>query len=178
MVTNLRRWIISDTHLGHTMIQKHCRRPPDVDDRILKALRRLVMPTDLLIHLGDVSFNFYPLADVLWTFPFTKVLVRGNHDSRSISWYMSHGFDFACDALELGGCYFTHKPSEFLPPGCQYNVHGHLHNRVPTDYRKFPHCRLFALEHNHYEPMLLEKFLRKGCPGGEVLPPDDREKGD
>ena len=50
-----------------------------------------------------------------------------------------------------------------------------MHNRVPADYRKYPHSRLFALEHSRYEPMLLEKFLRKGCPGGLVLPDDPKE---
>ena len=103
------------------------------------------------------------------------LLVRGNHDSRSISWYMDHGFVFACDALELGGAYFTHKPSPYLPAGCTYNVHGHLHNRFAADYRKYPHCRLFAMEHSKYEPMLLERFLHKGCPGGLVLPDPPRE---
>ena len=28
---------------------------------------------------------------------------------------------------------------------------------------------LIALEHSKYEPMLLDKFLRKGCPGGIVM---------
>jgi calcineurin-like phosphoesterase family protein len=172
MTPNLRRWVISDTHLGHTMIQKHCRRPANVDDLILGAWRRLVLPTDLVIHIGDVAFNFYPLKAAMDSLPGKKILVRGNHDSKSISYYMGHGFDFACDALVLSGCYFTHKPSEMLPEGCQYNVHGHMHNRVAADYRKYPHCRLFALEHNKYQPMLLERFLRKGCPGGEVLPRD------
>jgi hypothetical protein len=52
-------------------------------------------------------------------------------------------------------------------------VHGHLHNRVPTDFKKYPHCKLFALEHSKYEPMLLDKFLRKGCPGGITVPTEE-----
>lgn len=163
MVPLLRRWVISDTHWGHSAIIKHTRRPADVDDRIIKACKRLILPTDLVIHIGDVCFNNYPLAELMKTLPGRWVLVRGNHDSRSISWYMNNGFTFACNALVLADVYFTHQPSLFLPPGCTTNVHGHLHNNVPADHRAFPHCRLFSLEYTKYEPMLLEKFLRKGC---------------
>ena len=177
MTPKTRRFLLSDTHWGHTAIQKHCRRPADVDGRIIKACKRLISPEDLVIHLGDVCFNFYDLKSTMAELPGRWVLVRGNHDPKSISWYMNNGFVFACDALELGGCYFTHKPSPNLPEGCAYNVHGHLHNRFPADHRAYPHSRLFALEHSRYEPMLLEKFLQKGCPGGEVLldinPPED-----
>ena len=167
----VRRWIISDTHWGHSSptFVAHTRRPKNVDEISIKACKRLIGPDDLVIHVGDVCFNFFDLAGLMAGMPGRWVLVRGNHDSRSLSWYMNHGFAFACEALELGGVYFTHKPSEFLPKGCVVNVHGHLHNRVPTDYKKYSHCKLFALEHSKYEPMLLDKFLRKGCPGGIVM---------
>jgi len=33
-----RRWVLSDSHLGHSAIQKHCRRPADVDKRFTDAL--------------------------------------------------------------------------------------------------------------------------------------------
>ncbi len=170
MMPKTRRWVISDTHLGHSAIQAHCRRPAGVDAIITKNCKRLIGPDDLVIHIGDVAFGFFDLKAWLADQPGKWILVRGNHDSRSLSRYMTDGFVFACDALVLGGVYFTHKPSEFIPPGCQWNVHGHIHNRVPTDFRKYPHCRLFAMEHSRYEPMLLEKFIRKGCPGGLVLP--------
>src|SRR5271157_4984382 len=172
MMPKTRRWVISDTHLGHSAIQKHCRRPADVDAIITKNCKRLIGQDDIVIHIGDVAFGFFDLREWFKDMPGRWALVRGNHDARSISWYMEHGFVFACDALEMSGCYFTHEPSEFLPEGCQYNVHGHLHNRFAATYRKYPHSRLFALEHSRYEPMLLDKFLHKGCPGGIVLPDD------
>ena len=175
MMPRMRRWVLFDTHLGHTAIQAHTRRPTNVDTLITKACQRLIGKDDLVIHGGDVAFNFFDIKAWLADMPGRWILVRGNHDSRSISWYMDHGFVFACDALELGGVYFTHKPSPYLPAGCTYNVHGHLHNRFAADYRKYPHCRLFAMEHSKYEPMLLERFLHKGCPGGLVLPDPPRE---
>jgi calcineurin-like phosphoesterase family protein len=172
MTPKNRRWILSDSHLGHSNIQKHCRRPADVDKRFTDACKRLIGPEDLVIHLGDVAFGFFDLKSWFTDMPGNWILIRGNHDAHTISWYMNNGFKFACDSFVMGGVYFTHKPAFWLPEGCSINVHGHLHNRVAADHRVFPHCRLFALEHTRYEPMLLEKFLRKGCPGGVVLPQD------
>ena len=174
MTPKMRRFIVGDSHLGHSSptFQAHTRRPKNVDEIFTKACKRLIGPDDLVVHVGDVCFNFFDLAAWFKDMPGHWVLVRGNHGARSLSWYMSHGFDFACDAFEMSGIYFTHKPSEFIPPSCTLNIHGHLHNRVATGFKKYPHCKLFALEHSKYEPMLLEKFVRKGCPGGLVLPSD------
>ncbi len=175
MKPRTRRWIISDTHMGHEALRAHTRRPENVDSLIIKACKRLIGPDDLVIHVGDVAFNFFDVKSWLSEMPGNWVLVRGNHDSHTLSWYMDNGFVFACDALEMSGIYFTHKPVAVLPQSCKYNVHGHLHNRFPADHRHYPHSRLFALEHSHYAPMLLEKFMHKGCPGGVVLPPDDKQ---
>jgi calcineurin-like phosphoesterase family protein len=154
-------WIISDTHWGHDNILHHCRRPADSDDRSIANWRRLVVKDDLVIHLGDVAWGFYDLSGTLWPLPGTKVLVRGNHDGKTKTHYRRSGFAFVCDAFEMGTTYFTHEPAAFLPVGCTVNVHGHLHNAVPEGYRKFPHCRLYALEYENYGPVILEKFLRR-----------------
>lgn len=140
-----------------------------MDDIIIRNCRQLIQPGDLVIHLGDVAFNFFNLKELMPTLPGDWILVRGNHDGHTLSWYMANGFKFACDAFVMSGCYFTHHPVEVIPQWCSVNVHGHLHNRFPADHRVYPHSRLFALEHSKYAPMLLDKFLKKGCPGGEVL---------
>src|SRR5438309_1522310 len=106
----MRRFIIGDTHWGHSMIQKHCRRPPDVDKLICRNWIRLVQEEDLVIHLGDVAFNFVKLKGLLDGLPGRKVLVLGNHDSHTITWYMANGFEFACDGLRMGQVYFSHRP--------------------------------------------------------------------
>src|SRR6267142_2630891 len=107
----MRRFIISDTHFGHSALQAHNRRPADVDVKTVSAWKRLVKPEDLVLHIGDVAFNFVEkkLLDWMNDLPGTKVLVRGNHDSKSITFYMNNGFAFACDGFKLSGVYFTHK---------------------------------------------------------------------
>ena len=159
--TAIRRWVTGDTHFGHTNLQKHTRRPTDVDELIVTAWRRLIRPEDLVIHLGDVAFGHVDLPELLSTLPGRKVLVRGNHDAHTVSWYMNSGFDFASDAILLGGIFFTHEPAPVLPAGCEFNIHGHLHNNVPEAFRCSPHNRLFALEYTNYEPRQVEKFLKQ-----------------
>jgi calcineurin-like phosphoesterase family protein len=141
------------------MIQKHCRRPSDVDVRIKRNWLSLVRPDDLVIHLGDVAFTFVPLKEWMEELPGRKILVRGNHDSHTVSWYMNNGFSFACDGLVLSGIYFTHRPVPILPENTSLNIHGHCHNRWPRGLRKYPHSRLFALEYEGYKPRILSSFL-------------------
>jgi calcineurin-like phosphoesterase family protein len=137
-------------------------------------------PTDLLIHNGDVGIGKHEDWEwmiALW--PGRTVLVRGNHDrAHSNTWWMEHGFDFACDSFTFRGVYFTHEPANELPAGCHTNLHGHLHNiwdgfhnpeRLerdkellgidPTKRLKHSWQRLFALEYTDYRPVELNKFL-------------------
>ena len=67
--TAIRRWVTGDTHFGHTNLQKHTRRPADVDELIVTAWRRLIRPEDLVIHLGDVAFGHVDLPELLSTLP-------------------------------------------------------------------------------------------------------------
>jgi Predicted phosphoesterase or phosphohydrolase len=118
----------------------------------------MVAEDDLVIHLGDVSWK----SDlVIGRLPGRKVLVKGNHDKQSYSWYMSHGFDFACEQLTMlfGGLniIFTHKPLIFHE--YDVNIHGHLHNVATVD----SVCKhyLIALEYTGYKPVLLSNMIPK-----------------
>ncbi len=158
----MRRWIISDTHWGHSEIQKHCRRPANADELINTNWKAMIKPEDLVIHCGDVAFTFVKLKELLTSLPGRKVLVMGNHDAHTVTWYMDNGFDFACKALVLGNILFTHHPVEVLPVRCDFNIHGHLHNRLPKGTLVYPHCRLFSLEYTDYKPRIIDKFVRRG----------------
>lgn len=157
----------------HANMKTYCDRPSDFTERIIKNWHNLVSPEDLVIHLGDVAIG--KREDWGWiipSLPGKKVLVRGNHDdSKSCDWWMSEGgFDFACDSMIYRGQWLTHKPSDFMPPGCTYNIHGHLHNiwhgftpngGLPEGEKKLEHPwqRLFAIEYTDYLPVIFEKFI-------------------
>ena len=74
-----------------------------------------ISENDLLIHLGDICIgNNDFIHEVISDLGCRKVLVKGNHDSKSWSWYMEHGWDFVCDAFRLEYCgriiMFSHVP--------------------------------------------------------------------
>lgn len=181
----MKTYLISDTHFNHGKIATYCDRPENFTELIVKNWSRIVQPTDLIIHLGDVGIGngeqMRGNADIVKFLPGRKVLIRGNHDRKhSNSWWMTTGgFDFACDKMVFRDCLMTHEPyrGEFLPHGTMFNVHGHLHNIFhgfhpnasvnPDEQRdmynrkslRWEHQRLFAIEYTNYSPVEIEKFL-------------------
>lgn len=154
-------WVITDTHLNHDAIIKACDRPVNVDALIIKELKMVCASQDILIHLGDVIFYQYPkLREILSQIPCKKILVMGNHDRKSKGWYMSNGFDFACDSFTWDRILFTHKPVMSIPEDIDFNIHGHWHNflsngETPPDYwSPLTHYKL-ALEDTKYKPVNL-----------------------
>jgi calcineurin-like phosphoesterase family protein len=123
-------YCISDSHFGHDNMVKWALRPKDFNERIWKGLQSL--PDDcILIHLGDISMGSEALAHMkLQEFKFKKWLVRGNHDNRTITWYINNGWDFVADQIMIKthgkNIILSHHP---LPKveGIHMNIHGHLH---------------------------------------------------
>ena len=144
----MKTWVISDTHFYHEKLKENNYRPQDFMGKIICNWKRMVSDDDLVIHLGDVSWSKDLLVDTL---PGRKVLVRGNHDKKTCSWYMSHGFDFACDSFDrkFGNVVvrFTHVPIEKPDYTFDINIHGHLHTR---ELEKVWWRHLISLENNGY----------------------------
>lgn len=155
-------WVITDTHFYHDAMVHLCNRPADFNKQILSACRYVIAPQDLLIHLGDVIFYKYDeLKLLLDSIPCRKVLTKGNHDKRSLGWYMRNGFDFACETFTLQDILFSHKPMPFDPAHVKLNIHGHLHN---TDHRAKPDWyterhHLVSLEQTGYKPINLSTIV-------------------
>lgn len=160
-------YLISDTHFNHDKIATYCDRPADFTDRILRNWAHTVQPCDTVIHLGDVLIgNRTRGIDQIRSLPGRKILVRGNHDRHSSNtWWMEHGFDFACDGMKFRNCWLTHEPSTSLADGCELNIHGHLHNywhgfhRQDEVGKRKDFQRLFAVEYTDYRPIQFDKFV-------------------
>jgi calcineurin-like phosphoesterase family protein len=162
----VRRWVIADTHFGHKMLIEKGYRPANFEKRIIDQWTALVAPEDLVIHLGDLAFSHVE-ANTWNLLPGRKVLVRGNHDNHSITWYMERGFAFACDMFELGKIIFTHAPLEVIPVHVSFNLHGHLHTGEHRPFEPSLKHRLISLERTNYAPVLIEKVLRKKIVSGD-----------
>ena len=163
-------WIIADTHFGHTKLQEedYGSRPEGFEEKILQALHK-IPEEDVLVHLGDVAIgNEGAWHARMGAFPFKKWLTRGNHDSRSIQWYLSFGWDFVADQIRLnmfgGEIAFSHVP---LREGTWWiNIHGHFHN---SNHRRHepellaiacPNHHLIKLEHD-YRPVTLRSIVKR-----------------
>ena len=161
----MRYYITTDTHFNHDNIKLYCNRPDDYELRITRGLE--ILPEDaILIHLGDVCIGDDKKVhkDIIAPLACKKILVRGNHDSKSNNWYMDHGWDFVCERFDstLYGhkIAFTHQPIPW-DGNFDFNLHGHLHNLGhrdnPTNFKNI----LFSLEIDGYGPWSLEAFLGK-----------------
>lgn len=196
MYDKTRIWLTTDTHYNHYNIMKHCGRPVDFEERIERGLYSNIKATETLIHLGDIALPEDAEAHEMYVqkWPWKKILVRGNHDKRSLSWYVKHGWTFACDGLRLDvygkKVWLSHRPA---PLGdWDINIHGHCHNldqkfvqRVNVELdateRTNKHV-LLALEYTNYQPITLERVIQRGAPRGreiifgEITADDDTSK--
>lgn len=168
-------YLISDTHFKHENMKTYCDRPADFTERLIKNWNQVVKPEDTVIHLGDVAIGSLEHWDwIVPSLPGIKILIRGNHDrQRSVSWWMNHGFNFACDGMRFRNCWLTHEPDTSRAGGCELNIHGHLHNiwhgfaanagdeRDATEQKRLRNSwqRLFAVEYTNYMPIEFDKFV-------------------
>jgi len=164
-------YVISDTHFGHEKIKGYCQRPDDHEERLMASMK-VASRNDCLIHLGDVCIDSG--KEDIWNEGFIgslacrKILVLGNHDNKSWSWYMEHGWDFVCDSFKLQyagfNICFSHKPQPW-DGDWEINVHGHLHNLGHRD-KEFKELkrwhRLYAPELQNYQLVELSKFVQTG----------------
>jgi calcineurin-like phosphoesterase family protein len=145
------------------MLVERSYRPKDYENKIKKAFTKRIMPDDVMIHLGDVTFG----ADVDFSkWGKSRILIKGNHDSHGDAFYLSLGFTSVCNGLILEKygkvIYFSHEPKEIWH-GVDYNVHGHTHgdSGLMGYYRFYDPIKNIeiALENTNYEPVCLEKLI-------------------
>ena len=140
MTRFVNRFVISDTHFGHTNIWAKFKRPDgkptrpftsneEMDETMIKRWNAKVQPQDTVYHLGDVVINKKYLH-LVSRLNGRKILIRGNHDIfkdeeyREVGFEQLHGVRVFVDKFIL-----SHIP---LHPDCvterfKVNVHGHLH---------------------------------------------------
>ena len=152
-------WVITDTHFNHDAMIRSCGRPINFTSLICENWRKMVDSKDTVIHLGDCAWRPEGMKRLL-SLPGRKILVRGNHDDKSLDKYMAMGWDFACDSIvmKLDGVpiLFSHAPR--WGHRADINIHGHFHDLHREDF-----SRLYlplSLEAMGYMPIALdEAFL-------------------
>ena len=184
------RFIISDTHFGHTNSWEKFKRPDgsplrpftsneEMDDAMVERWNAKVKTGDTVYHLGDVVIARRNLETVK-RLNGRKILIRGNHDLFRDKDYYDAGFE------SLRGCHvfsgqfiFTHIPIH--PESIarfRVNTHGHLHaNRVLLpDGTIDPRYYCVSVEHTNYEPVsfeVLELRIQEQWNACSYTPPED-----
>ena len=162
-------WLTTDTHLGHKQLIEYGR-PADFEEKIKRGLINSVHREDLLIHLGDVCIG-NDIENNNWfkqNLRCKTYLLKGNHDKKSIAWYMDNGWDVVAERLDIQmfgkRICFSHTPVAW-DGYFDINIHGHFHN---TDHRRFDqqfhkmlcgYNKLLALENANYQPINLKNFI-------------------
>lgn len=157
-------YLITDTHLGHENIKKYCNRPDDFEKILEDNLNKTLNNDDLLIHLGDVAFK-KELIEKFCKLPGKKILIKGNHDKCTDSFYMAAGFTLVAEEITLNiegyRLLFSHRPK--FGHEADINIHGHFHSLYTPD-----ETRLYlplSLEHMGYAPLALDdSFIAKLKP--------------
>ena len=135
-------FLISDTHFGHAaavVMFKRADGTPlrdfssaeECDEFMAKQWNSTVSPNDKVYHLGDVVMpkNHRNLS-ILSRLNGTKVLIKGNHDTLSLSKYQAYFKDVRGSHL-LDNLVLTHIPVHHGSlTRWRGNIHGHLHSNA------------------------------------------------
>ena len=181
MTRSVNRFVISDTHFGHTNSWEKFKledgsplRPftstEEMDETMIERWNAKVKPGDTVYHLGDVVINQKSLH-LVSRLNGRKILIRGNHDIFKDKQYAEVGFEQIHGVrVFVDKFILSHIP---LHPDCvterfKVNVHGHLHANeimrpISEAFRlELPHGPLtepdprylcVSVEHTNYEPL-------------------------
>ena len=119
--------------------------------------------------LGDICIgDDQQVHERIKALDFRKILIRGNHDKKSLTWYLEKGWDVVVDGIELvfHGHYLhlTHRPQR--PQGHNtWNIHGHTHGNLhrSEEYTEFysPQYHIdISPEVIGYKPLRLDTLIK------------------
>jgi calcineurin-like phosphoesterase family protein len=162
----MRFWILADTHLGHRLLEtaEMGARPRDFEALIVQNTAKVIRSEDVLIHLGDVSLYRHEKWHyrLLMACPCKRWLIRGNHDDKSVTWYMTVGWNFVGDEIKLktfGKSILLSHERVCDRDDFDLNVHGHSHTKGLQD--NYTHV-LVKMEHE-YRPFDLRTLVEETC---------------
>jgi calcineurin-like phosphoesterase family protein len=122
-------YLATDWHLWRRKVKgkSECTKRSDFD-KLIKNINNTLGENDVLIYLGDLVDGEFTdkeaLKDVLKTMSGKKIIVLGNNDLFSKSFYKSCGFDYVVQSFVWHNVLFTHMP---VKNDNDINVHGHIH---------------------------------------------------
>ena len=157
-------YFIADTHFGEDRILRYENRPFDnarhMDDEMIKRWNKTVDIDDVVYILGDFGAVGYE-AEILSKLNGNKILVKGNHDTKSNDEYRSYGFKEVYDCpIIIDGFWILSHDALYVNENMPYaNLFGHVHNSpIIKDYSKQHYC--VSVERIDYTPILFDKIKK------------------
>lgn len=157
------RYVIGDTHFGHSSIIEYCNRPFDnveeMNEELVSRWNNVVSDDDTVIHLGDVRHHPDPGTTASWFSKLNgkKLLVRGNHDGDVGQNAPFHAVSSCTIQHGRYHFYLEHEPAGFSG----WQIHGHSHD---NDLVTYPFIHQGAKRVNvsadviNYKPLSLQKL--------------------
>lgn len=153
-------FVIADTHFGHENIIRYCSRPfksvCDMDEAMVKNWNETVSNSDTIIHLGDLGLGSKDyIRGIVSRLNGKKILVYGNHDNWSESFYRDIGFAYVSRFPILYADFYlmSHAPLILSDTTPYFNCYGHVHN--DARYTDTATTKCFSVERIGYRPALL-----------------------
>lgn len=129
-------WLTSDTHFNHKkIIYMGKGRPENFQEKIIKSIKQ-IKEGDTLIHLGDICIGGdKQIHEFIKNLKIKKILIKGNHDKQSNSWYIRNGWDFVCHetVIKEEGKLILLKHIPIGKESAQQidiHIHGHSHGNM------------------------------------------------
>jgi calcineurin-like phosphoesterase family protein len=163
-------WFTSDTHFGHQNIIKHSRNDQwktsqEMDEFLIEQWNSVVKKNDRVYHFGDFAWMARDAKKIRPRLNGFIRLIVGNHDdipslaaaglfSRVMLW-RHFGITSNEDIeIEFTGTHIPLRDDQFRH-GHQFNVHGHMHDKILDDPRYVNIC----VEQTNYRPLHVTELM-------------------
>ena len=166
----MKRYLIADTHFGHSNIIEYENRPfssvQEMDEYLIKLWNSIVKNDDLVYVLGDftLSRRMNVIKELIRQLQGRKILIMGNHDTRKPKDYVECGFEVATrkPMMVEPGVILMHEPFEDASLiACNYiYFFGHVHNNHSL-MDEYQNCKCVSVERIDYRPVDLDVLLKK-----------------
>lgn len=168
-------YVIGDQHFFHKNIISYSRNQfadvSEMNQHIITKHNQIVGENDIVIFLGDFSFQHNSMKEILEHMNGHKYLILGNHDSENlVKKFSSIGFEEVfTHPIQVNQNYLSHEPlidgersdfhfnlvvNEFKKHANGVNYHGHIHDKnhfiSPSYYNA-------SCEVVDYQPVLIGK---------------------
>lgn len=129
---------------------------------LVKNWNNTVGKEDLIIHLGDVGTGSREkIRNTIKRLNGRKMLIMGNHDHFTESFYRSIGFETVSRFPILWNDFalLSHAPLQLSETTPYFNIYGHIHN--DKKYVDTENSRCVCVERTNYAPIFLYDTVTK-----------------